>query len=241
MRHISHESQMLLKDMPPQFAKALGLMPLYRTFIAVVRATWADNPAAAEYLLDKVNAVYLRTEQPRGGRLRDVPTKVFEVMLSDAMSRSELNARRESLKLNLALQGIACDELRIGASRRGMLQRHPLKGLCEATAPAAAMPQPKRSAAVSDAEALAVLRRACVIVFEEEAALIAPTILRAKATPAALPTADHRSARQWYFCDAYVKTATAQKQLSASAEALRDKCFRLGLPLRKLTFRYEES
>lgn len=239
MRHISHESQMLLKDMPPQFAKALGLIPLYNAFIDSVRATWADNPAAAEYLLDKVNAVYLRTEQPRGGRLRDVPTKVFEVMLSDAMSRSELNARRESLKLTLALRGITCDEFRIGASKRGMLQRHPLKGLCEAKTPPATMPQAKRSPIVSEAEAMAVLRRACVIVFEEEAPLIAPAILQAKVTPAALPSTDHRSTRQWYFCTANVSTPAAQKQLSASTEALRDKCFRLGLPLRKLTFHYE--
>lgn len=241
MRHISHESHMLLKDMPPQFAKTLGLMPLYNAFIDSVRATWSDNPAAAEYLLDKVNAVYLRTEQPRGGRLRDKPTRVFEVMLSDAMSRSELNARRESLRLTLALKGITCDEFRIGASKRGMLQRHPLKNLCEAKAPSAAVPQAKKPPIVSEAEAMAVLRRACVIVFGTDAPLIAPAILQAKITPASLPSTDHRSARQWYFCDAKVATSAAQKQLSASAEALRDKCFRLGLPLRKLTFHCEED
>ncbi|MBB3170854.1 hypothetical protein [Parvibacter caecicola] len=235
MRHVSLESQTLLKDMPPQFAKTLGLMPLYRTFIDGVRATWADNPAAAEYLLDKVNAVYLRTEQPRGGRLRDVPTTVFEVMLSDAMSRSELNARRESLKLNLALRGISCDELRIGASKRGMLQRHPLKNLCAAP-PAPPTAAPKKPP-VSEAEALAVLRRACIVVFGEEALPKAAAITGAKVTPAAASSIEYRSARQWYFCNATVSSAAAEKELSASAEALRDKCFRLGLPLRKLTFR----
>lgn len=235
MRHVSLESQTLLKDMPSQFAKTLGLMPLYRTFIDGVRATWADNPAAAEYLLDKVNAVYLRTEQPRGGRLRDMPTTVFEVMLSDAMSRSELNARRESLKLNLALRGVSCDELRIGASKRGMLQRHPLKNLCAAP-PAPPTAAPKKPP-VSEAEALAVLRRACIVVFGEEALPKAAAITGAKVTPAAASSIEYRSARQWYFCNATVSSAAAEKELSASAEALRDKCFRLGLPLRKLTFR----
>lgn len=236
MHHISQESRQLLKNMPPEFAKTLGLMPLYRTFIDGVRATWADNPAAAEYLLDKVNAVYLRTDQPKGGRLRDQPVRVFEVMLSDAISRSELNARRESLRLNLALRGITCDDFRIGASKRGMLQRHPLKNLCAEKTPVT-VASPKKQIPISEAEALAVLRRACVVVFGDRALPLASSLTGARVNPAALPTTEHRSARQWYFCDATVNSAAAEKELSASAEALRDKCFRLGLPLRKLTFR----
>ena len=247
MRHISQEASALLKDMPPQFAKKQGLMPLYQAFINCVRITWADNPPAANYLLAKVNAVYLRTEEPRGGRLRDKPITVFEVMLSDAMSRSELNARRESLRLQLALCGYQCDEFRIGASKRGMLQRHPLEKLLEVqsapVAPSAAASTGKKLRIVDEREALAILRRACVIVFEEEAPAVAAPILRAHVTPvpfAGQPTEATKASRQRYYCDVTVGSVAAQQKLSASAEALRDKCYRLGLPRRKLSFHLED-
>lgn len=248
MRHISQEASALLKDMPPQFAKKQGLMPLYQAFINCVRITWADNPPAASYLLSKVNAVYLRTEEPKGGRLRDKPITVFEVMLSDAMSRSELNARRESLKLQLALCGYHCDEFRIGASKRGMLQRHPLEKLLEAQTappvPSAPANTGKKLRIVDEREALAVLRRACVIVFEEEAPAVAGFITRVRVTPvpfAGQPTEATKASRQRYYCDANVSDALAHQKLSASAEALRDKCYRLGLPLRKLSFHREDN
>ena len=64
-------------------------------------------------MLAHTNSLYVEKDTaPRKGRDKDRDHIVLGVYLDDSLARSEINARRELLRLTLAQQGMHVDEVR---------------------------------------------------------------------------------------------------------------------------------
>lgn len=140
-------------------------------FARSVRRVWADNPAAATFILVHVNSLYIKREDAHQAAVRGSASYgCLGVYLDDPMARAELNARREALVAVCRTEGLDFDEIRIHASARAMRDRRAFAdparaGLPEAgTAKASPSPAPRRTS--RDASAvLEDFKRAVVLSF----------------------------------------------------------------------------
>lgn len=125
MGSLNIELGRLMAQTMPESAYALRVQQYQRAYERAVRRTWSQSPEAADLVLAHTNAFYVRRDdRPCKGSAGEAPL-VGEACIDDSLVRSEVNARREMLRLALACESIEVEELRILASRRGMKDRHP--------------------------------------------------------------------------------------------------------------------
>lgn len=127
MQSIGTGLSSLFKSIAPKDARALRIAESNERYRQAVVATWHENPAAADFLLKSTCSLYLKRDDaprkaaPAGADAR--PPLVMGVYLNDSMARSELNARREVLRLALAQVGTRVDEIVIHPATGNMRQR----------------------------------------------------------------------------------------------------------------------
>lgn len=115
----------LLAALNADAAKELRIAQNNQRFKNAVIRTWSENPDVAAYLLAHVNALYVAKDKaPRKGRGKDKDPVVLGVYLDNSHARSEINARRELLKLALAQEGMHVDEVRDHPAMYDMKDRH---------------------------------------------------------------------------------------------------------------------
>lgn len=115
----------LLASLDADTTKAFHIAQNNQRYKNAVRSTWADNPDAAEYLLAHTNSLYIKKDEtPRTGPDKDQDRFVLGVYLDDSMARSEVNARREMLRLALAQEGNHLDDIVIHPATRGVKEHH---------------------------------------------------------------------------------------------------------------------
>lgn len=102
--------------------------------IAQVKALWEDVVTsmygnAAPFVLSHTNAVYILASQSTAEKNAAAHShgKQLVVYLDDSMVRSDLDCRREFVKLKLAEKGEIIEEVRLYPSKRDMRQRHPYR------------------------------------------------------------------------------------------------------------------
>lgn len=114
----------LLEDLEPDAAKIFRIAQNNVRFKSAVRRAWPDNPDVAEYLLAHTNSIYFGEDTaPRKGPDKDKKRFVLGVYLDDSTARAELNARRETLQLAAAQEGLHVDDIRILPAQMGMKER----------------------------------------------------------------------------------------------------------------------
>lgn len=225
VKSLGSELGRTLAAMNPDAAKLVRISRNRLSYVNAVRRTWADNPPAAEMILDHTNAFYVRRDDaPRKGPDKDKPLIVAEAYLDDSMLLSEVNARREMLKLALDYEGVHVAEFRIMGSRYGMRKRHPFADRAareNAGAPrtgeAAARAQDGRA---DDAALLLTVKRAfCLAIGEQAGAVLA--LVNAAALDQARTRDDttRRSSWRWYWLHLYAEDAP---RLAAIIEAYEE-------------------
>ena len=126
MKKLGAELSKLIDTLEGDAARFMRIALNNEAYRASVRALWPAD--AARFILDNTNAFYIREDKaPRKGPDKDKPYVVCEVCSQDPMARSELDARRELLHLELRRRGLTCEEMCIIPARGGMRSRHPFR------------------------------------------------------------------------------------------------------------------
>lgn len=232
MATLGRELSQIIKDMNPDAAKFMRISRYRLAYVDAVRRTWADNPAAAELILDHTNAFYIRKDdKPRKGPDKDKPYIVAEAYLDDSMLLSELNARREMVKLALAYEDIHVEEFRIIGSRMGMRKRHPFAKREERqeTVGNAAQVDGDAPHRFDEAELLETVKRAFCLTFGEKADIVLSMVNAAAIELVRLKGNDvRRSSWRWYWLHLYAEDADRlstvvkayEEQITANARKL---------------------
>lgn len=115
----------LLAALDPDEAKLLRIAQNNTRYKNSVVSTWSDDPNVADFLLSHTNGLYFKEDTaPRKGEAKDRGWYVLGVYIDDPMARSEINARRELLRLAMAQEGLHVDEIVIHPARAGMKEHH---------------------------------------------------------------------------------------------------------------------
>ena len=169
----------LLASLDVDAARELRIALNNQRFEDAVMGAWADNPDAALYVLAHTNSLYVEKDTaPRKGRDKDRDHIVLGVYLDDSLARSEINARRELLRLTLAQQGMHVDEVRDLIATFDMKDRHLYPDALERLASLFGTPEPGGSlrgrpnarpsdgASADQSELLETLKRAFCLSFQ---------------------------------------------------------------------------
>ena len=217
----------------PESAYALRVQQCQQAYERAVRRTWQQSPDGAELVLAHTNAYSVRKdERPRKGPVGGLPL-LGEVCIDDSLVRSEVNARREMLRLALACEDVPVEELRIIASRRGMKERHPFVRHGEAPRPSpAALEAPKRQRERYEE----VLRRAFCLVFGDRAPWVLGQVrtMEAQERLGGRKAALRRGSGR-FACRVVVAGELAATLIAAQEQPLMAAARDLGLPLEGLT------
>lgn len=115
----------LLAELDPEQAKLLRIAQNNARYKDSVINTWSDDPNVADFLLSHTNSLYFKEDTaPRKGQAKEKSWFLLGVYIDDPMARSEINARRELLRLAMAQEGLHVDEIVIHPSRGGMKEHH---------------------------------------------------------------------------------------------------------------------
>lgn len=115
----------LLAALDPDEAKLLRIAQNNTRYKNSVVSTWSDDPNVADFLLSHTNGLYFKEDTaPRKGAAKDKGWYLLGVYIDDSMARSEINARRELLRLAMAQEGLHVDEIVIHPARAGMKEHH---------------------------------------------------------------------------------------------------------------------
>ena len=212
---------------------------------------WADNPDAALYVLAHTNSLYVEKDTaPRKGRDKDRDHVVLGVYLDDSLARSEINARRELLRLTLAQQGMHIDEVRDHIAAFDMKDRHLYPDALERLADLFGAPKPGGSlrerpnarpsngASADQSELLETLKRAFCLSFQslEHAWAMLEKIEGAALTEVSFSkNASHSTQR--YRCHLYVAEGDIEGMsaiIGRSGETIISRARPLGLPIREI-------
>ena len=169
----------LLASLDVDATRELRIALNNQRFKDAVMGAWADNPDAALYVLAHTNSLYVEKDTaPRKGRDKDRDHVVLGVYLDDSLARSEINARRELLRLTLAQQGMHIDEVRDHIAAFDMKDRHLYPDALERLADLFGAPKPGGSlrerpnarpsngASADQSELLETLKRAFCLSFQ---------------------------------------------------------------------------
>ena len=233
MAGLGFELSRLVAQTIPDGAYAVKVARNHMAFQRAAYATWFESAATAALVLAHTNAFYVRRDdRPRRGPDRDKPYIVAEVCIHDSTVRSEVNARREMLKLALAREGIHVEELRIVVSRWGMKERHPF-GPQQA---APAEPAPRYQRERRKIAELQTLKRAFCLVFGEAAESVLDRVSAACLEEVLWDDADMACRlSRWYVCRLYSADASFERVIAAYRDALMAQAKVLGLNLRAVT------
>lgn len=111
----------LLAELDPEQAKLLRIAQNNTRYRNSVTKTWSDDPDVADFLLGHTNGLYFKEDTaPRKGHAKDKGWFLLGVYIDEPMARSEINARRELLRLAMAQEGLHVDEIVIHPTRGGM-------------------------------------------------------------------------------------------------------------------------
>lgn len=173
MRSIGSDIATILAKSRVSGGLALRVARNNAAFARSVRRTWADNPAAATFILAHVSSLYFKRESPEAAAVRGAGSYgCLGVYLDDPMARAELNARREILSTACRSEGLDFDELRIHASVRSMRDRRAFEDPSRAGMPPAGAPGraagPSQAPRRTSRDASAVLqdfKRAAIMAF----------------------------------------------------------------------------
>lgn len=248
MRSVGSDIAAFLAKTQDTGGLALRIARNNAAFARSVRRTWADNPAAATFILAHVNSLYVKREDARQAPVRGRGSYAYlGVYLDDSMARAELNARRETLAAVCRTEGLDFDEIRIHASARAMRDRRAFEDPASAGLPDAGSAPSGRPAASprTSRDASAVLqdfKRAAILSFGS--ADMAAAVLD-EVQAAAL---EERWPRPWeqtersrkekpavgFWVHLFVPEryrATAQQLFSQYGQALRSHCADAGVRL----------
>lgn len=126
MRKLAGELSKLIGSLEGDAARFMRIALNNDAYRQAVRKLWGEE--AAQLILESTNAFYVREDAaPRKGPDKDKPYIICEVCSQDPLVRSELDARRELLHLELRERGLAFEELRIIPARGNMRSRHPFR------------------------------------------------------------------------------------------------------------------
>ncbi len=115
----------LVGSLGPEGEKAVSVAQANAAYVKAVREVWKAE-TARRMILDHTNAFYIRRDDtPRKGPKKDEPYIVCEVCMDEPLLRTEMDARKEMVALQLMQQGLRFNEIRVIPARRGMRQRHP--------------------------------------------------------------------------------------------------------------------
>lgn len=127
MQSFSHCLGSLVKSLSPEGQKAVSVAQINAAYVKAVRQIWKTD-AAQRMILDHTNAFYIRRDDtPRKGPKKNDPYILCEVCMDEPLLRSEMDARKEMVALELAKSGLRFNEIRVIPARRGMRQRHPFR------------------------------------------------------------------------------------------------------------------
>lgn len=233
MAGLGTELTRLVAQSLPDGPYAVKVARNHMAFQRAVYATWFESAPTAAMVLSHTNAFYVRRDdRPRRGPDRDKPYIVAEVCIHDSTVRSEVNARREMLKLALAREGVHVEELRIIVSRWGMKERHPFA----AQQSASVEPAPRYQRERRRVAELQALKRAFCLVFGEGAESVLAQVAAVRLEEAPQPGADaSRRRRRWYACRLYSADAGFGQVMDAYREPLMAQARALGLDLGSVT------
>lgn len=247
MRSIGSDIATFLAKSQVSGGLALRIARNNAAFARSVRRTWADNPAAATFILSHVNSLYFKRESAEVAAVRGAASYGYlGVYMDDSMARAELNARREILVTACRSEGLDFDELRIHASTRAMRDRRAFENPAEAgvprTAPGAPASQAPRRTSRDGSAVLQDFKRAVILAFgsvdmaaavldEVEAAALEE---RWPSYAEGLLPARKKKPAMGYWVHLFVpegSCATARHLFSSYASSLRSRCADAGLRL----------
>ena len=241
----------LLASLDVDATRELRIALNNQRFKDAVMGAWADNPDAALYVLAHTNSLYVEKDTaPRKGRDKDRDHVVLGVYLDDSLARSEINARRELLRLTLAQQGMHIDEVRDHIAAFDMKDRHLYPDALERLADLFGAPKPGGSlrerpnarpsngASADQSELLETLKRAFCLSFQslEHAWAMLEKIEGAALTEVSFSkNASHSTQR--YRCHLYVAEGDVEGMsaiIGRSGETIISRARPLGLPIREI-------
>ncbi len=128
MQTLSSLNNTLLSQIDPDLAKAARAARIQTAFAESLMASM-ETPEAGAFMLEHIQAVYVMKDgAPR--KSGKVPI-VLRIYSDDSVVRTELDARQEWVRLQLARRGIRYDKMIIHASRYGMRKRRPFARFLE--------------------------------------------------------------------------------------------------------------
>lgn len=125
MRKLGQELSGLINSLGADATKFVRIADNNSIYEQAIKKIWIQREAA-DMILANTNGFYIVEDKtPKKGPDKEKPYMVCEIVASDPIVRSELNARREILQLYLIDAGLQFEDLRILPARRGMRGRHP--------------------------------------------------------------------------------------------------------------------
>lgn len=246
MANLGHEASRLIAQMNPDAAKFLKAAKNRDAYVRAAQCAWRDNEAAARLVLAHTNAFYVRRdERPRKGPDKDKPYMLGEICIDDPVIRSDVNARRELLKLELAYGGIHVDEVRIIPAKMGMKERHPFAEIAKLGFQGADMCDVGRrgagrapeAALKDDEEGLVALRRVLCLVFGEKAHIISKKVASARLEPVRFDgQAERRTLRQSYWMHVYTDDSQLVKLMKTYEREIISRSREIGINVRAIQF-----
>ena len=92
---------------------------------SAIKKIWRDK-RTSEFILSHTNAFYIRKDtRPKKGKDKDKDHYLAEIVIDDAVVRSEVDTHREMIFAHLLNAGVNIEEIKIIPAKGNMRKRHP--------------------------------------------------------------------------------------------------------------------
>lgn len=129
MRKLNEINKDYLGTLDPDVQKIFKVKRVQNAFARAVARVF-KSPAATRLVLENVQAVYVMRDT-RPYKQGATPEIYLQIYSSDSTVRSELDMRRDWIRLALIEEDIHYDDMKIYASKLNMKKRKPYKDLLE--------------------------------------------------------------------------------------------------------------
>ena len=129
MRKLNEINKDYLSTLDPDVQKIFKVKRVQNAFARAVARVF-KSPAATRLVLENVQAVYVMRDT-RPYKQGATPEIYLQIYSSDSTVRSELDMRRDWIRLALIEEDIHYDDMKIYASKLNMKKRKPYKDLLE--------------------------------------------------------------------------------------------------------------
>ncbi len=240
MNSIGTELAQATGEMNKGFKKQLRISQNNSAYVDAVRSSCGENPDMANLIYEHTNAFYIKKdESPHKGSQKNESIYICELYIDDPIVRSEINMRREMLRLNLLIEGVDVDDIRIMASKMGMRERHPFRkyvGNSRNDQNKATTEKEQTSVRnnieIDKSRELETVKRAMCLVFKENAVDVLQNINAADVTLLQQKNEEARiEADQLYRLKIYSADELTRKILKANGQTIVSRCNELGLKI----------